>query len=60
LNVIASAAIGVPGKARGRSGLFARKDEQRSMARRVRSGLTETVNFIEVKNSCFHLKLAPV
>jgi len=49
LNALAGAAIGVPGKARGRSRLSARKDEQRRMARRAwcwraRSVLTQKVN----------------
>jgi hypothetical protein len=62
LNALASAVIGVPGKARGRSGLYARKDEQRRMARRarcwrVRSAVTQKVIFIEAKNANHHAVL---
>jgi hypothetical protein len=62
LNTLASAVIGVPGKARGRGGLSARKDEQRRMARRarcwrVRSVVTQKVNVIEVKNVNAHTTL---
>jgi hypothetical protein len=62
LNALASAAIGVPGKARGRGGLSARKDEQRRMARRarcwrVRSVVTQKVNVIEAKNVSHHATL---
>jgi hypothetical protein len=59
LNALASAVIGVPGKARGGSGLSARNDEQRRMARRarcwrVRSGVTQKVNLIEARNFNHH------
>jgi len=62
LNALAGAVIGVPGKARGRSGLSARKDEQRRMARqarcwRARSGVTQKVNSIEAANVNIHAVL---
>jgi hypothetical protein len=62
LNALASAAIGVPGKARGRGGLSARKDEQRRMARRarcwrVRSVVTQKVDAIEAENFNVHATL---
>jgi len=65
LNALAGAVIGVPGKARGRGGMSARKDEQRRMARqarcwRVRSAVTKKVNLIEAANANIHPALLRV
>jgi hypothetical protein len=62
LNAPVSAVIGASGKAGGRGGLIARKDEQRRMARRARrwrahSDLTQAVNSIEGKECCARMEL---